>query len=269
MADLLLGLDLGKRSDYSALAEVYRAIRLGKTGLPERDTRGDALYRFHCPRLHRWVKGTDYTQIIDDIEERLSHERYPDPTRLVIDATGVGGGVVEMFHNRQIPKLQIIPVMITSGASFSRIKVCKGLSGYSVAKYLIASTMQAIFQGRHIRVNSEDPNAKTLVKELMGFQVKLTAAGNERFEHRDGEHDDLVLALAIVLWVAGVRSVGYLNNAKVGQTAKETATLEAEQIAEAEAIKNGEKDDAEKAKAEALRLDREAQKDINNPRWWL
>ncbi len=260
MADLFLGLDLGKRSDHSALADVYRGMRLGKDGLPERSPKGDNLYRYHCSKLHRWVKGTDYTQVIDDIEERLKSDHYPDPTRLVIDATGVGGGVVEMFANRAIPKLQIIPVMITPGSTYGRIKVCRGLQGYSVAKYLIASTMQAVFQGRHIKIEKDDPHAKLLFKELMDFQVKLTTAGNQQFEHRDGAHDDIVLALAIVLWVGSLAATQPLNNAKIGQTAIESKRLVDEAKAEKEATEKSEAEDLKRREAEHRRID--------NPLWW-
>lgn len=247
MADLFLGLDLGKRSDHSALADVYRGRRIGKNGFVERNPKGDPLYRYHCSKLHRWVKGTDYTDVIDDIEAKMESDLYPNPTRLVIDGTGVGGGVVEMFANRGIPKLQIIPIMITPGSTWSRVNVCRGLNGYNVAKYLLASTMQAVFQGRHIRINKDDPNAKLLTKELMDFQVKLTPAGNQQFEHRDGQHDDIVLALAGTLWVGNLRHIDYLNNARIGQSIRETAILESEQKAEDEAAK---KEAAARAKKE-------------------
>jgi hypothetical protein len=44
-----------------------------------------------------------------------------------------------------------------------------------------------------------------LTDELQGFQVKVETSshgGHARFEHRQGEHDDLVLALAMALWYA-------------------------------------------------------------------
>jgi hypothetical protein len=43
--------------------------------------------------------------------------------------------------------------------------------------------------------------AATLVRELQNFQVKITAAANETFGvWRDGQHDDLVLAVALASW---------------------------------------------------------------------
>jgi hypothetical protein len=41
-----------------------------------------------------------------------------------------------------------------------------------------------------------------LIKELQNFKVKITAAANEIFEAwREGEHDDLLLAVAIAAWM--------------------------------------------------------------------
>jgi hypothetical protein len=45
------------------------------------------------------------------------------------------------------------------------------------------------------------PDAATLVRELQNFQVKITVAANETFGvWRDGQHDDLVLAVALASW---------------------------------------------------------------------
>ena len=38
------------------------------------------------------------------------------------------------------------------------------------------------------------------MEEPRNFAVKITASANATFSHRDGEHDDLVLATALVLW---------------------------------------------------------------------
>ena len=48
-----------------------------------------------------------------------------------------------------------------------------------------------------------EADAATLVRELQNFQVKLTAAANETFGvWREGQHDDLVLAVALACWWA-------------------------------------------------------------------
>ena len=45
------------------------------------------------------------------------------------------------------------------------------------------------------------PERELLVKELLAFKVKVSAAGNESFEAwRARDHDDTVLATAIGIW---------------------------------------------------------------------
>jgi hypothetical protein len=56
-------------------------------------------------------------------------------------------------------------------------------------------------QARRLQIARSLPDAATLVRELQNFQVKITAAANETFgTWRDGQHDDLVLAVALACW---------------------------------------------------------------------
>ena len=45
------------------------------------------------------------------------------------------------------------------------------------------------------------PDAGVLLREMHNFRVKITAAANETFSPwREGDHDDLVLAVAVAVW---------------------------------------------------------------------
>ena len=44
------------------------------------------------------------------------------------------------------------------------------------------------------------PAAATLAAELRNFEVRVTDAAHLQFSHREGAHDDLVLAVALALW---------------------------------------------------------------------
>jgi hypothetical protein len=48
--------------------------------------------------------------------------------------------------------------------------------------------------------------ASVLVQELLNFRVKITEAANETFGAGDGEHDDIVLAVALACWYAEGRA---------------------------------------------------------------
>jgi hypothetical protein len=60
-----------------------------------------------------------------------------------------------------------------------------------------------VIQRRRLQIARGLPDAAVLVRELQQFQVKITAAANETFGvWRDGQHDDLVLAVALACWWA-------------------------------------------------------------------
>ncbi len=45
------------------------------------------------------------------------------------------------------------------------------------------------------------PEAETLLRELEGFRVRISAAGHDTYgAWQDGAHDDLVLAVALACW---------------------------------------------------------------------
>ena len=51
-------------------------------------------------------------------------------------------------------------------------------------------------------VSEELPLCKVLQKEMQAFSVKITTAGNESFEAwREKDHDDIVLAVALGVWL--------------------------------------------------------------------
>jgi hypothetical protein len=74
--------------------------------------------------------------------------------------------------------------------------------GLRVPKKELVGTLQVMLQSRRLQVARTLPDAAVLVKELENFRVKVTAARNETFESwREGQHDDLVLAVALAAWL--------------------------------------------------------------------
>jgi len=185
MTDYFLGLDLGQAADWSALAVLERTEPL------DDEHRGWSLA---CRGLKRWPLGTSYPAIVDAVAELVAKPplRY---SRLVIDGTGVGRPVVDMFAYAGLP-VQLVPVLITSGNKYTYED-----DGYHhVAKVILISTVVVQLQERRLRFARSLPETKTLVKELQNYRVKITPAANEVFNARDGAHDDLLLALALACW---------------------------------------------------------------------
>ena len=82
-------------------------------------------------------------------------------------------------------------------------------SDWNVSKLLLVSMTQACFHRKAIRINAKMPMAGLLVQELQNFQANPTAAGNLQFSARSGQHDDIVLSLALLIWEAERNATRY------------------------------------------------------------
>lgn len=172
------GLDLGQASDYTAFAAV--------------EVTGPALL---CRELQRMKLNTPYTEQVDIICRMLVKPPLAG-CELVVDHTGVGRAVVDLLHERR-PPVVIVPITITAGHDFTN----DHRGGYHVPKKELVSALNLAMQTRRLKVSPALPLAETLATELSNFRVKISKANNEQFgSWRDGEHDDLVLAVALSVW---------------------------------------------------------------------
>ena len=182
------GLDLGQAQDFTALAVLEKPVQKpGDKGRPVYSVR----------HLERWELGTPYTEIVKDVAKRVERPPLRD-SLLIVDKTGVGTAVVDMFTEARLP-VRLRPALITSGHA---VTPGEG-GGVHVPKIELASTLQALLQARRLLIVQSLPEAAVLGQELATFRVKVTTAGNETFEAwRERDHDDLVLAVALAAWWA-------------------------------------------------------------------
>jgi hypothetical protein len=186
--DYYVGLDLGQTTDFTALAVLERPPADGGAG------DGPAYALRH---LERFPLGTPYTAIVP-AATRLANAAPGGAATLVVDQTGVGRAVVDLL--RRAPGTgRIVPVTITGG-----LEVAEQEDGsYHVPKKELVTCLQLLLQSRRLKVARTLPHADTLVQELSNFRVKITEALHETFgAWREGEHDDLVLAVALAAWLA-------------------------------------------------------------------
>ena len=202
-ADIIMGLDLGQAADHSALAILSESPVLESDGRIATDHRGGILFRFDCVHLERFPLGTDYPAIIGRVEELVRSPRLQPRPRLVIDATGAGRPVVDLFLNAKLP-VEITPLTITAGSEVREDRWNRtGNRAYWVPKIELVSTVQSLLQTRRLRVVPRLALADVLKRELLDFKIKVTASANETFgSWREGAHDDLVLAVAMAAWLA-------------------------------------------------------------------
>jgi hypothetical protein len=188
-----IGLDLGQAQDFTALAVLSRPRVLGHEPPADRQS------PYAVPHLHRFTLGTPYPQIVAAVVDLL---RSP-PLRgsmLVVDQTGVGRPVVDMLTDGLEGRVncQFCPITITAGHEVTRSEVGQ----LRVPKKELVASLQVLLQTRRLRIAQALPDAATLVRELETFRVKVTAAANETFgAWREGQHDDLVLAVALAAWM--------------------------------------------------------------------
>jgi hypothetical protein len=183
--DFIVGLDLGQTFDFSALAVVERSGPVEKPDLAVR-------------HLQRYPLATPYTAIVSAVARLTSSPPMAGRCTLVVDQTGVGRPLVEMLLKEPgIPC--VVPVTITGGHDAALMPD----RSFHVPKKELVTALQAPLVGRRLKVAAGIPDADILVRELSSFEVKITEAANETFgARRGGQHDDLVLAVALACWLA-------------------------------------------------------------------
>jgi hypothetical protein len=184
-----LGLDLGQRQDYTALAV------LEQTSLPDPARPGYTFNTYAARTLKRWPLGTAYHTIIDDLARSMRLTALTRPC-LAIDATEVGVAVEEQVYRAGLP-CQVTEVTITTGSRMTGVP-----RGVRVPKKDLVGVLEVLLGSSRLKIATSLPDAETLLEELRTFRAKITLAGNETFSAwRERDHDDLVLAAALAAWL--------------------------------------------------------------------
>jgi hypothetical protein len=202
----IFGLDLGQSSDPTALAAL-RQITHATDGtilpFPE----------YHVVNLHRWKLGTPYPDMVVDVAVMLDRPEFRG-YRLAVDYTGVGRPVVDMFRRHSAMPVRIVPISITAGERWTWDKATQA---YHVPKRELVSVLQVLLQKERLKIARAIPDAAVMAKELQNFKVKITASANETFgAWRDGQHDDIVLAVAMACWLGERTGAGKASDITVG-----------------------------------------------------
>jgi hypothetical protein len=174
----LVGLDIGQRGDYTALAVLDEA--------ENRDLTLVALERI------RHLPYPEVAQLVADTVAALS-----DVT-LLVDCTGVGRPVTDQ--------------LVALGVRHTRINIHGGNAvtrlddgTISVPKRDLISALAVRFEARTLRIVGNLPHAGTLETEAAAFRMKVSASGHDSYSAREGEHDDLLLAVSLPVWWIGTR----------------------------------------------------------------
>jgi hypothetical protein len=260
-----VGLDLGQTNDFSALCVVERIDQLHReptdqgplspmgrsvvvsvkqhfhgSELVEKVPKETRTHSYKCRHLERFPIGTKYPAIVEKVVRLFETPQLRSGTdgkrsTLVVDRTGVGRPVVNMFEERvRLPRLKgegdwthvngkkvlkdwakdpetgeeyrwgkldavLRPVTITGGNA-----IVPDDLGWHVPKKELVGVLQMLLTSRRLLVAKNLPDAAVLSKELENFRAKVKLNSmNESYEAwREGDHDDLVLSVAIACWIA-------------------------------------------------------------------
>jgi hypothetical protein len=203
-----LGLDLGQTNDPSALVFIERPVycdgTYGDGGWQSPENVPSMRYveqryqsqELHLRALRRYPLRTSYPAIVQDVGRLLGTLRHPNSTKLLIDWTGVGRPVFDMFV---AAGLDPIGISIHGGDQVIEVE-----GGYRVPKRDLVGAVQAALGQRRLRFAADLPLLDVLQGELQNFKVKIDpkTAHDSYSAWRENQHDDTVLATAIATWYA-------------------------------------------------------------------
>jgi hypothetical protein len=188
-----VGVDLGQAGDPSAIS-IAESV-----GIKNCNDLGETYFdtEYHIRYIQRLPLNTTYPAIVSHTHKMTLTKPLLDDYKAVLDGTGVGRPVVDLFRQANI---RTIPVTITGGGTES----FNDVDGYwHVPKKILVSNMQVLLGNNRVKFADDLPDKQTLINELINFKIKISTAGNDTYEAwREGQHDDLVLSIAIALWYA-------------------------------------------------------------------
>jgi len=199
-----VGVDLGQKQDYTAIAVVERCAVAGEL---DRVTWERRIEVGHSLRhLERVALGTPYTEVVGRVREVARSGDLAGRCLVVVDATGVGGAVIDLLRGADLG-CELMAVTITGGERASRSG-----GGWMVPKRDLVVGLEVMLETGSLRIATGLREGETFIKELTGMRVKVSAGRREQFEAwREGTHDDLVLAAALACWRARWGVVGHVG----------------------------------------------------------
>ena len=210
----IVGVDLGQQRDPTAITVIERGyVPAGALynahywlkGRERYSARQPVRVEYHVRHLERPTLGTSYVEVVERVVELLK-SLGDEELVLAVDTTGVGRPVADMLKLRlnewleadRSTQLHAAWITITGGDSVTKAEG----GGIRVPKRDLASAPLVLMQNKQLKIAEGLQLADTLKRELLNFKVKINiATGHDSYEAwREGDHDDLVLAVAMACW---------------------------------------------------------------------
>lgn len=195
-----VGLDLGKKKDYSAVAIVEDCV--WATGEVDRVTYAPELRQAKVLRyVDRMGKGLEYLRVVEKVGQFLVSQQLRDEqVVLALDATGVGEAVYELVEkmywevrDARTQWLNLAAVVFTRGEKTT-------WSNYHahVPKNTLMEGLLIGMETGDLRLAEGLGGVRVLQAELQLMQRVMGESGRRWVS--SGKHDDLVMATALANW---------------------------------------------------------------------
>jgi hypothetical protein len=185
---ITIGVDIGQKRDPTAIAVVESEWR---------QVEGRTEAHFNVRHLERLALGTAYPEVVERIAQVTDQVRVRTGQRptVFVDATGVGGPVVDLLRER-VQGGEVVPVTFTAGDRRTESWE-DGCLRVSLGKSHMVSKLQALLGSGRLHL-PRTREAGVLTDELLNYALRVDQSGHERSgAFRVGTHDDLVCALGL------------------------------------------------------------------------
>jgi hypothetical protein len=197
-----IGLDLGQRQDHTAIVVVEK----------EKPGREFGSFRFFdltyqlVRHAERVALGTPYPAVVKRVREITRDRQLAGRCTVIADGTGVGAPVVDMLRGAGLG-CEVARLLITGGQTASRGQEMGGTL-WHVPKQELLMRVQVLLEQGELKIAADLQERGALVRELKGMRMAMDGRGMKAGAAA-GEHDDLVMALALACWGAERPEAGF------------------------------------------------------------
>ena len=190
-----VGLDLGQRRDFTAIAVIHHAkhTHAAHSPIDLSPVRSEALIVRYLERI---PLGTLYPDIVARVRELLNRPALDGPVHMVVDETGVGIPVLDHLRRARL-KCRLEPFTI----------------GEASRRDLLHN-LQFLFERGQIRFAANLPMLSVVMEELRNLQDRSRPQRSlHMMSSTASHHDDMAFALALAAWPLRDRTpIGYQSH---------------------------------------------------------
>ena len=188
-----IGVDLGKLHDYTAIVVLEKSEQR-VAWMP------NVFQGLHVRYIERMPLGTAYTRVVERVRELAMDPRMGSRCKVVVDATGVGGPVVDMLRRADLG-CSVAAVSITGGE-----RAHGKDEWWNVPRHELIVGVKVLLENGDLNIERGLKECGQLVREMVSLEAARGGKG----------HDDLVMALALACWGARRGEIGLMGQRLTG-----------------------------------------------------